>query len=413
MSHAYRVLRITFETREDLDREYETNLVNGGLFIPGRFELLYGEAVLVLVDLPFAATAVDLEGRVVQSIPVEFEENGGRCGVAIELSSPAQEIRAILENAISDRFETERSRGNGNRHAARSVAHARARVRVPGANEVEGQTRNLSLAGVLIAILDEAPPVGQEVVVAIVHPTTGDERSIPGRVARHDLDDRGQVRGIGVQFNIDPACADETIHYLNQVKASEHARRIGGITGSIDTLGLNDLLMSFGQCVPRGRFTLMRAGEVGLIHVERGLLMSAQIGAATGVKALVRMAEWEDGNFEFHANLAAQDRNDGEPMSIPIEAAILEAARLIDESRGVREIGLPLEAGLRLEPRALDQAAPDLSKLETRILDLVRVGMTVARLLDSIQEPDGLIEQSVLALVERNVLQLETGASAA
>ncbi len=409
MSHAYRVLRVSFETREELDREYAANLVNGGLFIPGPHALLYGEAVVVFVDLLFSASAVEFEGRVVQSIPAEFEANGGRIGVSVELSSSPLKIRACLEEAISGRFEDEASLGTGNRCAPRSVAHVRARVSVPGAAEIEGRTRNLSLAGVLVAIGDEAPPVGQDVIVAIAHPVSGKERSISGTVARHDLDRGGQIRAIGIQFSVDPGQKEETIDYLSRVKASEHARRLGGITGSIDTLGLNDLILSFGQCIPRGQFTLMNAGEVGTIHVADGLMVFAQVGAARGVKALVRMAEWEDGNFDLHPNPSEEDLEDDGSMSLPIEMALIEAARLIDESRTHRASGLPRDAGLCVTNRTEAREDADLSKIETLILDLAEAGTTVARLLDMIQEPDGLIERNILALVEQGILQLEDG----
>ena len=409
LGQAFRVLRASFATRHALDREYEANLANGGLFIPGHLSLLYGEPVVVLVELPFADAAVELEGRAVQTIPAEFEANGGRAGVAIELSEPPVEIRQRLEAAIGDRLLDEREAGEGQRYAKRSVAHVRARVRVPGVTELEGETRNLSLAGVLVAVDEDPPPVGQDVVVAILHPTTGDEREIPGMVARHDVDQEGVVRGLGIQFAVDPEHADETLAYLGQVKASEHARRLGGISGSIATLGLEDLVSSFGQCVPSGRFTLMNAGQVGTIHVAGGMMVSAQMGAAVGIKALVRMASWRDGSFEFHANESPEE---GEQASVglPIHAALLEAARLVDESRSHRSVRLPRRAGLRVEHRAVDLSDPALSKIESRVLDLAGVGMNVSRLLDTIQEPDALIEQAILALVESGALHMEEAA---
>ncbi|MCP4906624.1 MAG: PilZ domain-containing protein [bacterium] len=136
----------------------------------------------------------------------------------------------------------------------------RARVCLSGGGEIEGRTQNLSSVGVLVAISGFAPAIGQDVIFSVVHPMSGEERAISGKIARHDRDQTGQVRGLGIHFSIDLAQVDETINDLNQVKASQHARRLGGTTGSIDTLGLNDLLMSFGQRFPRGRFTLMRGG---------------------------------------------------------------------------------------------------------------------------------------------------------
>lgn len=411
MGQAYRILRVAFEDAEALVREYEGNLVNGGLFLPGYLELLYGEPVMVLVDLPFADTAIELEGRVAQTIPREFESGGGRPGVALELSESPEEIRARLAAATGLDLGSPGGADQELRSSARSRAHVRAQVRVPGVSEIEGQTRNLSLAGVLVAIVDDPPPVGQEVRVAIVHPTTGEERVIDGIIARHDLDESGCARGVGVQFLVEPGDAEATIAYLSQVKASEHARRLGGITGSIDTLGLPDLILSFGQCVPSGRFTLMRGGEVGTVHVAGGMMTAAQMGAAVGVKALVRMAAWEDGSFEFHANLepAPEEVN----LAMPIEAALLEAARLVDESRVQRSAGLPPRAALRVVHHDVDVEDPALSKVESQILDRAGAGMNVMRVLDTIQEPDGLIERTILDLVERGALSLEEAASGA
>ncbi len=406
MSEAFRVLRVAFESREALEREYEANLANGGLFLPGHLELLYGEPVIVFAELPFVDRTIELEGRVVQTIPVEFERNGGRAGVALELSDSPLRVRQVFEEALGEPILDEVETGQGHRHAQRSVAHVRARVRVPGVTEIEGTTRNLSLAGVLVAIECEAPPVGQEVTVAIVHPTTGEERGIAGLIARHDVSDDGRVRGIGIQFAVAPEDADATIAYLSQVKACEHARRLGGITGSIDTLGLNDLIQSFGQCVPCGRFTLMNRGEVGTVHVAGGIVTSAQMGAAIGIKALVRMASWEDGSFEFHAN---QEPDEDAPMlGLPIEAALLETARFIDESTTRSGPSLPADAGLRIEHREIDLDDPSLSKVEGQILDRAGVGMKVARLLDTIQEPDAMVEAAILSLIERGAVRLET-----
>ncbi|HIG70141.1 MAG: DUF4388 domain-containing protein [Myxococcales bacterium] len=193
-----------------------------------------------------------------------------------------------------------------------------------------------------------------------MHPTSGEDRTIPGVVVRHELDSNGKPWVIGVKFLVADEDAKETIAYLGRVKASEHARRLGGIAGSISTLGVSDLVTSFGLCIPSGRFTLMRDGQIGTIAIHQCVMCSVQIGGAFGIKALVRMLSWEDGNFEFHAMTeAASDDNE---WSMPIEMALLEAARFLDEDRRDRDVRLPREAGLRVKYREIDLDDPTLSK---------------------------------------------------
>lgn len=405
MSDAFRVMRIVFETREELDHEWSLNVANGGLFLPGRFDLLNGEPVFVFVDLPFANAAIDVEGHVAQCIPVELEENGGRCGVAVELPGDPERLRARIEQAIGEPFARAAPGSEADRVAPRSVAHVRAQVHVPGAGRLEGRTRNLSLAGVLVGLTGEAPPVGREVVVELAHAPSGEVRSIPGVVARHDLDAQDALCGIGVQFDAAAARAGDTAAFLNRVKASEHARRLGGIAGSIDTLGIADLLMSFGQCVPRGRFTLTHEGRVGTVHVAEGRMSCVQLEAAVGVKALMRIMDWAGGSFEFHADLVPDE--DAPSLELPIEMALLEATRLLDESRRFGPSQLPSAAVLRAAPIEVDLEDPACSKLDRQILELAEQGGSVARLLGAIAEPDRLIEERVFELVERGALRIE------
>lgn len=132
---------------------------------------------------------------------------------------------------------------------------------------------------------------------------------------------------------------------------------------------------------------------------------SVQIGASAGIKALVRMLAWDDGNFEFHA--MTEPVSFATQWSMPIEAGLLEAARFLDENRRDAHAALPREAGLRVEHQTVDVEDPSLSKIEQSILDLAGLGMTVARLIDTIQEPDRLVEDCILDLVERGAIRFE------
>ena len=121
MSEAYRVLGTTFDSAAALEREWNANLAKGGVFVPGRFELLHREPVLVFVDLPFAGKALDLEGRVVHCVPPEFEERGGRVGVAVELrETPATASPVSLPSSACVSRPSRNGGGRkGGRHRAR------------------------------------------------------------------------------------------------------------------------------------------------------------------------------------------------------------------------------------------------------------------------------------------------------
>jgi len=70
------------------------------------------------------------------------------------------------------------------------------------------------------------------------------------------------------------------------------------------------------------------------------------------------------------------------------------------------------ESGLRVQHREIDLEDPKRSKVEQSILGLAGLGMNIARLIETIQEPDGLIEGCILDLVERGAVRYEAnGAS--
>ena len=79
-------------------------------------------------------------------------------------------------------------------------------------------------------------------------------------------------------------------------------------------------------------------------------------------------------------------------------------------SRSASGPEVPGNAGLRVEHHKVDLEDPLLSKIERQILDRAGVGMKVSRLLDTIQEPDALIETAIVDLIERGAVRLEAAA---
>jgi hypothetical protein len=276
-------------------------------------------------------------------------------------------------------------------------------VHCPGYEEVVGRTRDLSITGVLVSIGGGVPiDVGEPVEVFITNPENGHEHSILGKVARHVTGEGAIVRAIGVQFRIPEEDRRAAEEFLADLAALEHSRHLGGIKGSIAEVGLVNLVQTFGLAAREGTLDVMRGAEEGYIAFQTGSLRAASLGGASGVKALARMLSWRDGTFEFHARI---DRTLAESDVLPLEGALLEAMRLLDESTQIDRSGFPLDAILHVDE--LQRAsAGTLDKLENSLLDLAATGMNVQRVLDIVPEPDGEIYLSLARLVDSGIIEV-------
>jgi hypothetical protein len=138
-----------------------------------------------------------------------------------------------------------------------------------------------------------------------------------------------------------------------------------------------------------------------VIGFEDGMLCFAHLGAAWGLKALVRLMSWTEGRFEFHASLDSVEER--EPP-IPLEAALFDAVRMIDEGERIDRSHLPADAKPRIGKT--DAGGDDLSKVEATVLELVRAGFTVQRMVDLIPEPDPAIYRALVSLSENGAISV-------
>lgn len=123
---------------------------------------------------------------------------------------------------------------------------------------------------------------------------------------------------------------DSVRDFLESIKSSEHIRQLGKITGPISALGVANLIRTFSPSSPVTTLILTRGGEQGMIFVKDRALHAARPGAVTGLKAVVRMMSWEEGNFEFEASVDGSITGDS---PIPVEVVLAEGARQLDEMR--------------------------------------------------------------------------------
>jgi hypothetical protein len=121
----------------------------------------------------------------------------------------------------------------------------------------------------------------------------------------------------------------------------------------------------------------------------------------TGRKALVRLLTWDEGRFEFHASLDPLEERE-EP--VPMDAAVFDAMRLLDEGALVDRRGLHDDTRPRMAKGDVEEH--DLSKIEATVLDLVRAGFTVQRIVDVIPEPDPEVYRALVSLSESGVISV-------
>jgi hypothetical protein len=223
---------------------------------------------------------------------------------------------------------------------------------------------------------------------------------VDGLVVR-DIEDDSGVSGLGIAFDPPESERAGLERFVEGVQSTEHTRRLGGITGEIAEVGIQSLVQMFMCNMPTGTLTLQRGQHEGVIGFEKGLLCFTRLGAASGLKALVRLMSWTEGRFEFHASLDSVEER--EPP-VPVEAALFDAVRILDEGERIDRSRLPADAKPRLAQAEAE--GNDLSKVEATVLELVRAGFTVQRMLEVIPEPDPEIYRALVSLSESGTISV-------
>jgi uncharacterized protein (TIGR02266 family) len=398
---AKRTLRVEFEEAETFQREYQSNLSNGGVFVRTEESFEAREAVEVELAFPYASRSLALAGEVVDIVPAGMAAVGGTAGVAVQFLMSVRDLRKRFAPLVDTATPAELGDG-GNRGAPRKPVHVASQIQSERC-VVSGRTRNLSLTGVLVEVSGAAPQPGDVVEVALTHPTTGECRTLAGRVARQ-IEASGELTAVAIQFTSEEIESEETVRFIEEVQGIEHTRRLGAITGPIDAIGPQAILQMFANSAPRGTLLLRHGQEEGVICFDQGLLLRSELGGKTGMKALIRMLSWRDGAFEFRASVE-DCRVQGAPL--PLEAALFDAVRQIDEGTTVEQSRFPLHARIVQMPGGDPDAYGGLSKVEAALIDLAHARFTVQRALEVIPEPDPEIFRALQSLADAGLVAIE------
>jgi len=406
MSDAARSLRVGFDSETDFRREYQSNIANGGIFVATNVGFDVREAVRVEIGLDWLGEAVALEGEIVHVVTRELAGAGATPGVAVQFTLRAKELRERFEPLLGKAIaEDEREAGVGRRAARRATVRVPAWVRTPDGREIEGRTRDLSASGVLVAIGREEVEVGARVGLVIADPFADAELELEGRVVRKVAVPGEGGSAIGVRFEIAPVDAETVAEFVESVRAAEHRRRLGGISGPIAEVGIENVLQMFATCSQKGTLRISSGDDEGVVMFEAGKLRCATLGEISGRKALARLLELREGTFEFEAR-TDESAYRGDPL--PLDAAMLDALRLLDESQRPGVEVLAPNAKLAVDAEKVRAARGELSQSAEAILDLAAVGMTIGKVIDVIPEPDEEIRREIAALIERGLVSLRS-----
>lgn len=403
-----RMLAVAFVDHEAFCREFHENLAKGGIFVPCEQAVELRSRVEVGIDLQFCRKHIVLEGEVVHCIPAELASAGAVPGVAVQFDWPVKKLCVAFSDLVGEipapsagTPDEEDKVVDERRASPRAAARVLAQVRNVDGERIDGMTRNLSTSGIQLSLSGDPPPVGQPVIVVLTNSKNSESLEIPAEVARHVTSVAEDVVAIGIRFRLDADCREETKIFLNRLRNHEHTRRLGGINGDVEELGLAGLLQSFATSSQEGTITVMHGRREGYIAFSCGSLIAARTGRVTGSKALARMLRWKGGKFEFHAHIDANIERD---TPVRLEGAVLEAMCAIDESRSAEASRLSRGTGLEISQVQLGLLGGDLSKLEGAVVDLVQSGANVGKVLDVIPESDNRVYDAIGSLLDLGIL---------
>lgn len=397
MATAQRILLVSFADADAFATEYYSNLVNGGVFVASDEPFELREQVGVDLVLEMCSKSVTLTGEVVHVLTPEMAQMGAAAGVAVQFDGAVAAVRGKLEPLRLAAGVTEGKKGySGDRRSPRT--DARVPAEIDGSNgPVTGVTSNLSQNGVLVSVAGEGLSVGEIVRLALRHPHTKESMDIAGMIVRREETDGG-MSAVAIDFAPHKGESGELSDFVASIQATEHARRLGGIVGDIADLGVQNVMQMFATIGREGTLTMRHLDLEGVLGFEKGLLRFCRVGSIGGMKALVRLLGWKSGTFEFHSSQEPVQAS-GEPR--PFEAALLEALTMMDESEYAGRATFDLDAEPQIVTDSLDS---ELTKTEAAVIDLVRAGFSVRRMIAVIPEPDPEIQRALASLHDRGAI---------
>lgn len=196
-------VEVVFKTFDQFYREYTANLSKGGLFIKTKNPLKPQTVIEINLNLPGREKPLNVAGEVVHVIEPEMAESyGWSPGIGVQFIDFEEGSHQELEEYVASMYKEEpETRTNDRRRHNR--APVKLKVKFPSENVLrQDYSEDISRGGIFIQT-KKARQVGDQFIITLVHPTTGQELEIPGEVVRITTEDPqvpGSVTGMGIRF---------------------------------------------------------------------------------------------------------------------------------------------------------------------------------------------------------------------
>jgi len=226
--------------------------------------------------------------------------------------------------------------------------------------------------------------------------------------SRTDAPDR--IRGIQMgadDYLTKPFDMEELIARVNlifqRIRKTQEAMFAGQnkktLSGSTSEMALPDLLQMFGLNQKTGTLRISKMGfPTGTINMENGTIVGAELGKAKGQKAIFRLLEWHDAQFEVAplANFGGEGGALGK-----VEEILMEGMRQGDEMAELKR-DYPLAGKtLSVENRPGES---ELSPREADLLDAVAKHPKFEAILDELGWTDFEIHRMAVYFIRKGVI---------
>ncbi len=211
-------IEVEFKSFEQFYTEYTTNISQGGLFIKTDNPQPEQSVVEVRMMLPEEPEPISLVAEVVHVIgKAAAAKHGWETGMGMHFVDYEETAKEAIENYIRRRYKKDPKAKIPDRRNHMRVP-MRLRVKFPDMQTLmENYARDISQGGIFIE--SESPkPLGEIMVLTLVHPDSGEELDLKGevvRVSRHDPKTPKSVSGMAIRFlNMDEEKRDSVNHFL-------------------------------------------------------------------------------------------------------------------------------------------------------------------------------------------------------